>query len=478
MSRFSFEKNSKGKEMIPKSVSKSQIWNRVGYVEIYIWTGRTAKIYKFEGHDIKFKVTHVLGRLPEGNASISICNLTQDTANEIITICSIAEALRKRKTIKLYAGYADPENANYKGELIATMDIINATISTPPPDIWLEITAVYAAWLNNLSVSFDFINLSGRKKFKKIGSGEKAVMTQSVTGMGVMYVPDKNEEIIEEHPYVALNLEIVEVTRSICKKLTELHKAAFGDGSMEFVSDCSNLEPNDIGKCETPGKTFHLAYKGTMADIPTKISEAYKVVCVWEERGDGKMYLVAYPDPEHPMKTSSDAWRKRVRQNRKIKFLDVDLGLIGIPKLKDSINLQCRCYLDGKLQCGDYVSIRSEMVPAIYEAGEPIIPNSEEVARKWDALDVAVGDITKGLDRKWGVRAFQIMKITYSGHLRGNHWCCDIEARRPYLVENRKDEIAPLDIELTEDVGGKLNKDGWDLDKKTGRLTRKGWVML
>ena len=65
MSRFSFEKNSKGKEMIPKSVSKSQIWNRVGYVEIYIWTGRTAKIYKFEGHDIKFKVTHVLGRMPE-----------------------------------------------------------------------------------------------------------------------------------------------------------------------------------------------------------------------------------------------------------------------------------------------------------------------------------------------------------------------------------------------------------------------------
>ena len=436
------------------SKKESQIWNRVGYVEIYIWQGKgKPKIYNFEGHDFRFRVSHILGRMPEGNATISICNVKQDTANDIITLCCIPDALATRKTIKIYAGYEDPENKNYKGDLLAIMDIVNATISSPPPDIWLEITAVYAAWLNDIAFTIDIL--------KPIGD---TTYNRKVELKGIEWIsPLVIGKLLKDHfgggvlrgPTNAENLQIVEVTDTICKKLTELYKKTFPDSPIEFIADCSYLEPNDVGNVETPGKTYNFHFEGTLAQIPTKIAESFKVVADWEERNDGKIYLSCFPDPEYPMKhVTGKAWRDRVKKGRKIKFLDVEHGLIGIPKLKDAINLQCRCFLDGSLQCGDYVSVRSEMIPAIYEVGEDIRPSNSSLGYVWGKGSRRIDSAT--------VKGFQIMKITFSGHFRGNSWFCDIEARTPYKVEKREDTLQVQKISLTEDISSKMKKEGWE----------------
>lgn len=423
---------------------------RVGYVEILVWQGEKAKTFTFEGHDFKFKVSHVLGRMPEGNATISICNVSQETANELVTVCNIREALARRKTIKLYAGYRDPNNENYKGDLIATMDIINATITTPPPDMWLQITAVYASWLNDVKIAMDFMDVT-EETYQK---GEDVdVMSRSIWGSynyGTKSSPIK----------YAGKLRITQIMYDISQKLNELQKRLLNrPPGLQFDCDYSALKVFDDGPNDTPGTARRLCFSCTLREIPTKLAEAFKVIVVWEERQDNRIYLTAYPDPKYTYahKIRKEMY-KRLATHDKVKFLDVDHGLIGIPKLKDSINLQCRCYLDSKIKPGDYVSVVSQLMPAIYEAGFPIKIKPPTYAKKQMIPE-----------RK----AFQIMKITYTGHMRGNEWFCDIEARCPYWAASLiEDEPKPQVIALTDDIGGKLKREGWTFDPKTGVMEK------
>lgn len=434
------------------SKSTDAIWNRVGHVEVIVWNGATAQQYDFDGLDFKFSVTQILGRMPEGNMSVSICGLSQDTANKLVTLCSSHEALIKRKTLKLYAGYADPENKNYKGELLATMDIINATIISPPPDIWLQITAVYAGWLNDLKVAFDIMN----------------IVTKSTLGSATY---TDNPKLGTPFSFsIAEYVTLEDCLKKICEGLNKLQDKR--GVTVRYKYDMSGVidgvvPGTDEPTYNVPGATRRFGFRGTLAQIPTKVSETYKVNTIWETRDDNNIYLAVYPDPRY-VKGLSEKEKSKFTRGRTIKFLDVDHGLIGIPKLKDAIKLECRCFLDGKIKAGDYVSVKSEMLPVIYEYGEKMKPSNKSLAKKWGSAN------WKSKEDEGTIKAYEIMRIKYTGHLRGNEWYCDIEARRPSSVislTKEKAEAGPRTIMLTEDFAKKL--DGWEYDEGTGAMTIK-----
>lgn len=434
------------------STNVSEIWHRVGHVEITLFKGSQSKTYNFEGLDFKFNVSQILGRVPEGNMTVSICNLSQDTANEIITLCNVQQALKERKTLKLYAGYADPNNDKYKGELIAVMDIINATITTPPPDVWLQITGVYAAWLNDRTFAIDIMDLTEIKEKKGI------VKTVGMTTWGHSQVAEYDKKTRK-----AKYLKISQVLKEICKGLNELSE--YRQSKFKYTYDLTRVAPHwkmrekdpESGETKEVGKTRRFAFVGTLAEIPTKVAEYFKVLCMWEYRDNDTLCLMVYPDPKYIARLTEEEKKLKVN-GRLVKFLDIEHGLIGIPKLKDSIKLECRCFLDGRIQAGDYVSVRSQMVPVIYEFGQPIKTGDSRVANSWDDR----GNET--------VKVYQIMKIKYSGHLRGNQWYCDIEARRPELVEQRIEEVKPQVLWLTEDMA-KYSK-GWKYNEETGDMIK------
>ena len=440
--------NNKTGQQQSNTTNSKEIWNRVGHVELTIFSDTDAQTYDFDGLDFKFSISTILGRIPEGNMSVSICGLSQDTANQIVTLCNVFQALQKRKTLKLYAGYADPENKNYRGDLIAVMDVINATITTPPPDIWLQITAVYAGWLNDQNFTIEVTNLSmGEKSF---------VAGQSTTG----YTQTVENAPVPRAQYVSLEDSLKE----ICKGLNELNKKL--ERKVTYSYDVSRVKYKGF----VPGKTRRFSFNGSLAQIPTKVSEYYKVHAMWEERDDNAVCLAVYPDPQHVVGLSPK--EKKYVQGATIKFLDVDHGLIGIPKLKDSIKLECRCFLDGKLKAGDYVSVRSEMLPVIYEYGQAINPSNKTLAKNWGGEDWDKdenGNVTP--ESKDTIKAYQIMKIKFTGHLRGNEWYCDIEARRPDMISERVDEnIKPRPIRLVETIPEKWR--GWRINEETGELLR------
>lgn len=446
----------------------TEIWNRVGHVEITAFQGTGSKTFNFDGLDFKFEVSTILGRVPEGNMSVSICGLSQDTANQLITICNVRQALAERKTLKLYAGYADPENEHYKGDLIAAMDIVNASITTPPPDIWLQITGVYAAWLNDRMFAVDVMNLSEAKDNADIK--REATSSESSWALASEKAKtDKNALLTNFRKEKKLNYVPIEMAlQEICKGLNAVAEKI--QRKTKYTYDISRVQPKR--KSFIKGKTKRFEFKGSLAELPTKVSEYYKVLAMWEERDDNTICLAVYPDPKHVPYLSEQ--EKVYVEGATIKFLDVDHGLIGIPKLKDSIKLECRCYLDSKIKAGDYVSVKSEMMPQIYEYGQNIKPSNKTLANQWGSSrwrkDKDTGK-TVAEDQDT-IKAYQIMKIKYRGHLRGNEWFCDIEARRPDIIAERIDEVKPRAIWLTEDAAGKLKQLGWEYDPKTGDMKK------
>lgn len=437
----------------------TEMWNRVGHVEITIFQGKGSKTFNFDGLDFKFSVSTILGRIPEGNMTVSICGLSQDTANQIITLCNVMQALNQRKTLKLYAGYADPENKDYKGELLAVMDIVNATITTPPPDVWLQITAVYAAWLNDRVFAIDIMDFSKEKEVKQY---EQVMMATSITGY-------TQEAEYKEGRKTARYVKIDDALKQICDGLNMISEKY--DRNTRYTYDTSRVSAKRKRRSYVKGKTKRFEFSGTLSQIPTKVAEYYKVLAIWEYRDDNTICLAVYPDPKHYPYLSQQ--EKTYVDGSTIKFLDVDHGLIGIPKLKDSIKLECRCFLDGQIKAGDYVSVKSEMIPVIYDMGQNIKPANKTLANQWGSYKWRVDKDTKKVidEDKDTIKAYQIMKIKYTGHLRGNQWFCDIEARRPELIQDRIEEVKPATLWLTEDQA-KLQK-GWTYDEETGEMRKR-----
>ena len=461
-------------------------WGRVGYVEINIFNDNgTIETIPCEGLDFKFKITQILGRMPEGNMSVSICGLSHATANKIVTLCNTAEALKKRKTVRVYAGYRDENNSNYKGKCLATMDIINATITTPPPDIWLQITGVYAGWLNDQKICFDIADIEVKDREKltegdKVALGAIAIAAAPFTLGGSIATygteltsasisKDREKALINMlHSHKTRNanyLQLPQVLKIITDKLNQLSKAR-GDGiEYSYKVKLSKSDQTVFKKYKTaggftmydsrkpvtvkgysiPGRTRRFRYTGTIAKIPTKISETFLVNAMWENIGEKQICLKVYSDPRYS--PGIDPKDLDFIGSNTVKFLSVETGLIGIPKLKDSVELQCRFLLDENVTAGDYVCVNSVLMDAIHAMGQVIETQHGKAS------------------------VYQIMKITFTGHMRGNEWYCDVSARRPMDIQTFKQNAKPRPIWMTDDL--EKTFDNFVLNEETGEMKSK-----
>ena len=474
-------------------------WYRVGYVEVSIYQeDGTIKTEEYDGLDFKFKITQILGRMPEGNMSVSICGLSHDTANKIVTLCNTAEALAKRKTVRVFAGYRDPNNEKYKGKCIAMMDVINATITSPPPDIWLQITGVYAGFLNNQNIAIDIANIKPFEKtttenvdkiVSNLGTGVGLGLTawnmagnaldllQSSEDRGNWEKWKKmlatniagNEKKTAEYIRLKEDLlpQIIEHLNTLAKlrdadpqkqiKYTykiKLSKSNYKRSQYKtiggFYQDYDHKLDMWDKTYQIPGRTRRFRYIGTIAKLPTKISETYKVNAMWEYVNEKEICLAVYSDPKYSKGIDPEDLDFIGAHN--VKFLSTETGLIGIPKLKDSIELQCRFLLDENISAGDYVCVNSVLMDAINAMGQVIKTKHGEAS------------------------VYQIMKITYTGHLRGNEWYCDVCARRPMDIQTFKAPPKPRTFWLTDDLKSQFSE--WDVNEKTGemRFKNRHWI--
>lgn len=447
-------------------------WGRVGYVEINIFNDNgTIETIPCEGLDFKFKITQILGRMPEGNMSVSICGLSHATANKIVTLCNTAEALKKRKTVRVYAGYRNENNPNYKGKCLATMDIINATITTPPPDIWLQITGVYAGWLNDQKICFDIADIK-KKKLSQMSNWEVAKVAigsllESADVAAHEGDYDEYAKFFEDRQagVTAEYLQLPHVLKIIIDRLNELSKKR-GDGiEYSYKVKLSKSDQTVYKKYQTvggftmydsrkpitvkgysiPGRTRRFRYTGTLAKLPTKISETFLVNAMWENIGNKKICLKVYSDPRYS--PGIDPKDLDFIGSNTVKFLSVETGLIGIPKLKDSVELQCRFLLDENITAGDYVCVNSVLMDAIHAMGQVIKTQHGEAS------------------------VYQIMKITFTGHMRGNEWYCDVSARRPMDIQTFKQNAKPRAIWMTDDL--EKTFETFVLNEETGEMKSK-----
>ena len=377
-----------------KTVS-SDIWDRVGYIEITIGD---QKPMVFKGLDFKFRVTKVLASMVEGTMHVDIHGLPQTTMNQIITVCNKQEAIIQRKKIRVYAGYRDPNDESYEGDMIACMDILYAAVTTPPPESWITIEGVQSAYYRYMR--FKFLDSAPIVKKKKTIKTNAAYSVPSVgaPGMGAYYAArqrNQEYEYEEEEPEYPIPVE------TVAQHFVEALNRAFRRKGMKnkiilksFLSD------------ETKNKAVpYFSFEGSLSEFATKFSKAFDVFTFFDfSYGEtDTLYILDIPKKS----TQMDAMN-RLKPTVYQKKLDVEHGLVGIPTISNTTSLKCRCLLDSKLSVGDFIMIDSKVMPVV---------RSEEPG-------------------------WQIQRISFSGHMRGTEWYTDITAvdyRRFIENENQKE---------------------------------------
>ena len=381
------------------------LWDRVGYVEITIGD---EKPMVFKGLDFKFNVTKVLADMVEGTCSVQIHGLTQDTMNKIVTLCNQQVAIAKRKMVKVYAGYSDQggqddngerqANEDYEGDLICCMDILYASVTTPPPELWVTIEGVQSAYYR--FIHFKYNKRGPIKSVTKKELAPKTLMGGTIYG-GSIYSADLVEvekTYQERQPFNVIDL---------CEDFVKCANIAFQDAGVR-----QRLKFESYITEKTKQKTVtQFNGEGAMSDLSAKIGEAFDVFCYIEPSYGGEDILVIMDKPENvdqQEKSQMDYVNQRKKVIRTI-WLDVNKGLIGIPSITNATCLKCRCLLNPKLSVGDYIYITSEVMPAINNTGAN--------------------------DPGW-----QVNRVTYTGHMRGTEWYCDITAVEVEEVDQEDEE--------------------------------------
>ena len=105
------------------------------------------KIVKtFDGLNVNFNVSKQASEVtPYGR--IVVANLTMEDVVSITTIVGTYTDVKKRKKVRLYAGYDDDVGLIFEG------DITSAAPITEPPDVWMQIEATNGFFDNNRVVS-------------------------------------------------------------------------------------------------------------------------------------------------------------------------------------------------------------------------------------------------------------------------------------------------------------------------------------
>lgn len=374
------------------------LWDRVGYVEITIGD-KEPKVYT--GLDFKFKVSKTLTGYVEGMMSVSIHGLSQAAINDIVTVCNWQEAIEQRKRVKVYAGYRKPDNKDYQGDLIASMDIVYASVTTPPPELWVTIEGVQSAYYRHIAFKYKyaagFNKVKETLEYKTFSHGPiDFILPNANSDVAVTRVikQDPTEyksytRHIEVEKWYRKGSGIKEVCNDLVKCITRSFKRLGLPTTM-------SVEYAYISE-KTLNKTIEsFDFDGMLADIPAKIGSTFDVFCFFEysDNHDDVLVIMEKPDNNDQKQQSQMSRVNQRKREIRQKVLDVDHGLIGIPTISNATSLKCRCLLDPKLSVGDYVDIKSEVMPIV-----------QSTATGW-----------------------QINRVTFTGHLRGNEWYTDITA--------------------------------------------------
>lgn len=122
------------------SNKKTNYFGRCGWVELAapqdITDTSKPKFTVLKGLDFKFDISKPVGAVCL-DAKISVLGLSWDNIVKYATYAADAIAYAKKYRIRVFAGYGSDENA----KCIFDGYITRAMPATPPPDIWLEITA-------------------------------------------------------------------------------------------------------------------------------------------------------------------------------------------------------------------------------------------------------------------------------------------------------------------------------------------------
>ena len=378
-------------------VERYDLWDRVGYVELKIGDDEPMV---FKGLDFKFNVRKVLANRFEGTMKVEIHGLTQKTANKIVTVCNQQEASMQRKLIRVYAGYRKPEDPNYEGTLIGAMDILYASVTSPPPEMWITIEGV-------MSKYYDYFNFGFRTEGQKyevtipvtkkipVKVGRKT----SLAGVSVYGPTFTTTDVYEEREFSWKEYETRQDLLSIDQVCEEFQKALNQSFIMHDMKNrlCIKLF---VSEKTREHKVPEFEFKDKLSAFPTKLGEVWDVFCFFDASYGDEDYLIVVDknmDTEGKSKEErSMAALNHFKPTIKFKKLDVEHGLIGIPTVYQTTSLKCRCLLDPDLTVGDFIQIESRVMEAV-----------------------------KGTDPE---RGWQIMSIGFNGHMRGNNWYTDITA--------------------------------------------------
>ena len=363
-------------------------FNRVGHVEIDFGTdstyssgaGRIAvsnqgKFFSFEGLDFKFRISQICDEYPKGFAEISILGLKEDTINRLTELTTQDQALRHKKRVRVYAGYADETNPNYKGDLICDMDIVYATPTTPPPEVWVTITA---------GIRID-------DKYRHFAISLPEMLTERE---GNKFHNNSYEVQTTRHDWKIFEFTTTKTVyplKTLCGDVVRIINEQYEKIEKETGSKLTKLEldfraPEYYGKFNMKDRGFHpksTDVSGIIKEMNTL--DPYKRLKFFIENGtDGKSDLLVCK--ELGLNESLD---EQQSSTSNIKYLDMYNGMVGLPSIVQGNEIRCRCLLTPGLRMLDWVKITSTIIPK--------------------------------MNGYWQVR-----EITHNGHFRGNEWYTDI----------------------------------------------------
>ena len=365
-------------------------FNRVGHVEIDFGTdstyssgaGRIAvsnqgKFFSFEGLDFKFRISKICDEYPKGFAEISILGLQKDTINRLTELTTQDEAMRHKKRIRVYAGYADETNPDYKGDLICDMDIVYATPTTPPPEVWVTITAGIRIDDKYRHFSVSLPEMLTERDGKKYQNTSYEMKTNRHNWLGLKFCTHENV-----YPLKTLCGDVVRIINEQYEKVEKETGVKTTKLKLDFRA------PEYYGKFDMK----NIGFLPSATDVSGIIKEMNdldpkKRLKFFIENGtDGKTDLLVCKELGSNESSDDD---EQQSSTSNIKYLDMYNGMVGLPSIVQGNEIRCRCLLTPGLRMLDWVKITSTIIPK--------------------------------MNGYWQVR-----EITHNGHFRGNEWYTDI----------------------------------------------------
>lgn len=205
-------------------------------VILEITTGNGTKVIH-DGLNVQFNITNSANAVG-GEANIMIANLPMEEIINTTTLLSSFENVKKRKKIRLSAGYGDDVGVIFQG------DVVHAEPISEPPDVWLQIEARVGYFDNTKVITHTIKNKTPIK--------EIAQQAANWLGLSLKWMSTINKMVNLFHVSGSAN--------QIIQKLNDL-------GDIFAYSDSENLNIIDALNPNT-GVTSTLSKSSGMVGIP------------------------------------------------------------------------------------------------------------------------------------------------------------------------------------------------------------------